>query len=144
MYLGQFVFYVVFLWQFDPQKLQLKDILNSDQQRDAPSRFTPDSDRSVLSTSDMRHRDYEIERDRVFAERLQRLGAEHNKRIHEKKIPKIPQPQGSGGNIRTTQPEFSVSDGRNNCDTPPLPVLANGDVLPSAFDEPKGNYLYIL
>ena len=120
------------------QKLQLKDLINSDGLPDPPARSIPDSSRSILSTSDMRHRDYEVERDRVFAQRLQKLEAEHSKRLHEKKKPTVPQPKGGEGIFKTTQPVFSTCDGRSNLNTPPLPVLANGDVLPSTYDDSDG------
>lgn len=117
------------------QKLQLKDLINSDGLPDPPARLIPDSSRRILSTSDMRHRDYEVERDRVFAQRLQKLEAEHSKRLHEKKKPTVPQPKGGEGIFKPTQPVFSTCDGRSNLNTPPLPVLANGDVLPSTYDD---------
>ena len=117
------------------QELQLKDLLNSNSQRTNHSR--PDTNRVLLTASDMRHRDYEVERDRVFAQRLQKLEAEHTKRLNAK--PTVPQPQGSVNNgLQHSQPTFSNTNGLNNRDTPPLPVLGNGDVLPSDFCVQEG------
>ena len=42
----------------------------------------------------------------------------------------MPQPQGTGTRTQHIQPNV---DDQNDRDTPPLPVLSNGDVLPSAF-----------
>lgn len=120
------------------QELQLKDLLNSNSQRTNHSR--PDTNRVLLTASDMRHRDYEVERDRVFAQRLQKLEAEHTKRMNAK--PTVPQPQGSVNNgLQHSQPTFSNTNGLNNRDTPPLPVLGNGDVLPSDFCVQEGDLL---
>ena len=117
------------------QKLQLKDLINSNTHSDQV-KTTNDNSRVVLSASDMRHRDYEVERDRVFAQRLQRLEAEHSKKLHEKKKPTVPQPQGTGTRTPHIQPNV---DDQNDRDTPPLPVLSNGDVLPTAFFDSAGN-----
>ena len=114
------------------QELQLKDLLSTDAQRNNHSRA--DGNRGLLTSTDMRHRDYEVERDRVFAQRLQKLEAEHTKRMNAK--PTVPQPHGSIGNASQHSPTtFPTSSGVNNRNTPPLPVLGNGDVLPSDFRE---------
>ena len=123
------------------QELQLKDLLSSNTKQISQSRA--DGNRVIMTPSDMRHRDYEVERDRVFAQRLQRLEAEHTKRMHAK--PTVPQPQGSGINgLQHSQLTFSNPNVADNRDTPPLPVLGNGDVLPSNFGDQEGNMLSII
>ena len=120
------------------QKLQLKDIFNSAQ----PSSIA-DNSRVGMSTTDMKHRDYEVERDRVFAQRLQRLEAEHSKKIRDKSKPTVPQPTGIGPLSKTTKPSsFPICDDeRSSQNTPPLPVLANGDVLPSTYNGSEGKHI---
>lgn len=125
------------------QELQLKDLI-SDDPHSTPSKNISEVNRSLLSASDLRHRDYEVERDRVFAQKLQRLEAEHSKRLQEKRKPAVPQPQGVAvTSIKSSQSNYPTSSASINRHTPPLPVLSNGDVLPSNFIEEEGKFAVV-